>query len=197
MANERISMASTQQTSTSSQYSENIRIKPFEWDDWNAMWQLRAYQLAEAGIIIDVQPSLPDFSIPYDEENTSYPEIDMDRIDQAYLQGRGNFWIAWTGDQPLGHVGAQDFGSYIELRRMYVRKEFRRGGIGSLLVKALIDHCNAQKAEKIELWTAGDDLGRILYQKFGFREVTPMGDEFDYAKRAGEEIRMRLELCNK
>ncbi len=158
------------------------------------MWRLRACQLAEAGVFIEPQTSPPDFNLPYDESNPEYHEIDMERIDQAYLQGRGNFWIAWTGDEPLGYVGAQDFGDYIELRNMYVRLEFRQSGIGTQLVKALVEHCIAQKAERIELWTAGDGLGRILYKKFGFQQVTPTGVEFDYAKRAGEEIRMRLDL---
>ena len=74
--------------------------------------------------------------------------MDMERINVAYLTGRGNFWIAWIDDQPVGHVGAQDYGDFIELRRMYVRKEFRRLGIGSALVQALIDHCRKLGAIK-------------------------------------------------
>jgi len=70
--------------------------------------------------------------------------MDMERIDEAYLKARGNFWIAWVDDQPVGRIGAQDLGEYVELRRMYVRKEFRRPGIGSLLAQTLIElkmHC--------------------------------------------------------
>ncbi len=177
-----------------SETEAKILIKPFAWQDWDAMWRLRAYQLAEDGIIIDPTPGPPDFSIPYDESNPNYHEIDMDRIDQAYLKARGNFWIAWIGDQPLGHVGAQDYGEFIELRRMYVREEFRQRGIGTRLVKALIEHCIEKKVGRIELWTAGDGLGRLLYEKLGFREIEATGGEPEYAKRYGQEIRMRLEL---
>ena len=82
----------------------------------------------------------------------------------------------------------------MELRRMYVRHEFRQRGIGTLLVQALIAHCRAKGAARIELWTAGDGLGRLLYEKLGFRQVAPDGTEFDYAKRGDSEIRLRLAL---
>jgi GNAT superfamily N-acetyltransferase len=172
-------------------------IKPFQWQDWYAMWQLVAFQLAESGIIVDTIQGPPDFNIPYDETDPRYPEMDMGRIDEAYLKARGNFWIAWMDDQPLGHVGAQDYGDFIELRRMYVRKEFRQRGIGTLLVKTLIEHCVENNVGIIELWTAGDGLGRPLYEKLGFRKIEAMGGEPEYAKRGSHEIRMRLVLASK
>jgi GNAT superfamily N-acetyltransferase len=184
------------QRQISSKTEANISIKPFEWQDWNAMWQLNAYHLAEHGIIDDTIQGPPDFSLPYDETDRRYPEMDMERIDEAYLKARGNFWIAWKDDQPLGHVGAQDYGDFIELRRMYVRKEFRQRGIGTLLVKALIEHCIEKNVGIIELWTAGDGPGRPLYEKLGFRKIEAIGGEPEYAKRASHEIRMRLELTD-
>ena len=180
------------QTSTK---AVDILVRPFEWQDWYDMWKLRGYQLAEAGITeIDTIQGPPDFSIPYDETDPTYHEIDMDRIDEAYLKARGNFWIAWMGDQPLGHVGAQDYGDFIELRRMYVREEFRQRGIGTLLVKALMKHCIKKNVERIELWTDPDGLGRLLYEKLGFRKIEATGKEPEYAKRGSSEIRMCLKL---
>ena len=172
-----------------------ILVRPFEWRDWYAMWELNGYHLAEHGIILDdPDPGPPNFNLPYDESNPKYPEMDMDRIDEAYLKARGNFWIAWNGDQPLGFVGAQDCGDHIELRRMYVRAEYRRRGIGALLVQALIKHCKQQKVPKIKLWTAEDGLGRILYTKCGFRRVDLVGDEFNHRSALEGDIRMCLEL---
>jgi GNAT superfamily N-acetyltransferase len=175
----------------------NISVRAFEWPDWYAMWKLRAYQLAEDGIIIDdAAPDPPDFNLPYDESNPNYPEMDMERIDEAYLKGRGNFWIAWCGDQALGYVGAQDCGDYIELRRMYVRSEYRRQGIGTLLVQALIEHCNRQKVSAIKLWTAEDGLGHFLYAKCGFRQVALEGNELNHKRAIQGEFRMCLELAD-
>ena len=80
-------------------------------------------------------------------------------------------WIAWKNNQPVGHVGAQDMGDYIELRRMYVRKMYRRAGIGTQLVGMLIDHCRQHGIRFIKLWTDPDGPGRLLYKNFYFQEV--------------------------
>jgi GNAT superfamily N-acetyltransferase len=171
-----------------------ISVRPFEWKDWYDMWKLRAYHLAELGIIVDTIIGPPDCSLPYDESDRRYPEMDMERIDEAYLKARGNFWIAWMDDQPIGYVGAQDKGDHIELRRMYVRAEYRRRGIGTLLVQALIEHSKQQEASRVRLWTADDGLGRLLYAKCGFRQVELAGDELSHKRALEGEIRMCLEL---
>ncbi len=172
-----------------------IMIKPFEWQDWYAMWKLNVYHLAESGIIVDdAAQGPPNFALPYDESNPNYPEMDMERIDEAYLKGRGNFWLAWADDQPVGSVGAQDMGDYVELRRMYVRDEYRRRGIGTLLVQALIVHCKRQGASMIKLWTSDDGLGQFLYAKCGFRRVALQGDELGHKRALSGECRLCLEL---
>ncbi len=158
----------------------NILIRPFQRKDWMALWQLRSHQLAEEGIIIsDSLPAQPDLDSPY--------ETDFHRMDQVYQSGRGNFWLAWLNGKPVGHIGAEDKRTYIELRRMYVWKEYRRLGIGTQLVQTLINHCCEQKVGIIELWTAEQGPGRILYEKCGFQEALEVGNKDD-------EIRMRLVL---
>ncbi len=173
----------------------NIIIQPFEWKNWEAMWKLNTYHLIEHGVNIEEGPiTPPDFDLPYDETNSHYPEMDMERIDECYLKARGNFWIAWIEDQPLGYVGAQDMGDYIELRRMYVRKEYRRLGIGTLLVQALIEHCKNQQASVVKLWTSASGPGRFLYATLGFHRIELQGDEFKHKYALQGEIRMRLLL---
>ncbi len=172
-----------------------IVIKPFEWEDWYAMWQVQADHLAEGDIIVDVsEQGPPDFDLVYDETNPKYPEMDMERIDEAYLKGRGNFWLAWADGQPVGFVGAQDMGDFVELRRMYVRDPFRRLGIGSKLVQALIEHCRKQEVGVVKLWTDDEGPGRFLYARLGFRQVELEGDELSHFRALHGEIRMRLDL---
>ncbi len=173
---------------------ERITIKPFEWQDWNALWTLNGNELAEHGVFLDGPVTPPDFSIVYDETNPDYPEMDIERIDQCYLTGRGNFWIAWMDDQPVGCVGAQDRGDFVELRRMSVRKEFRRLGIGSILVRSLLDHSKVQKVCQIKLWTAVGGPGRFLYATLGFQQVPLQGDEVNHRFALNGEIRMSLDL---
>ncbi len=174
--------------------TDNVLARPFKWQDWESIWNLNTCQLAELGVILDAPITPPDFTLPYDESNPEYPEMDIERIDECYLKARGNFWIAWVDGEPAGNVGAQDMGEYIELRRMYVRKEYRRLGIGTLLVQALIDHCKKQKAYVIKLWTAADGPGRFLYATLGFRQVELQGEELQNRFALRGEIRMRLDL---
>lgn len=174
----------------------NILVRPFDWKDWEAMWKLNGYRLAEHGIVVEGPIPPPDFNLVYDETNPNYHEMDLERIDEAYLKARGNFWIAWMEDQPAGFVGGQDKGDYIELRNMYVREEYRRYGIGSLLVQALLDHCEKQKVGAVKLWTSNVGPGRFLYAKLGFRQVELNGDELNINYALSGEIRMRFDLMD-
>lgn len=170
----------------------SLTIQPFAWAHWPDLWRLRVCQLAEHGVHIDAAPAPPDPASPY--------EPDLHHIAEVYLMGTGNFWLAWWDEVPVGQIGAQDIGGGVELRRMYVRAEYRRRGIGARLIAGLVAHCSAQKQPVIELWTAADGLGRPLYEKLGFLIVDEPGQP--YKQRAAlyqsmpspNEIRMRLTL---
>lgn len=162
-------------------------VLAFRWQDWNALWLIRSQQLAEAGIQLDVPPERPDHTSPYEQ--------DYHRIDQVYLSGAGNFWLAWCQRIPVGHIGAQAFGDVVELRRLYVIPEHRRHGAGAALVRTLVAHCAAQKVRAIELWTAEGGPGRWLYEKLDFRIVGEPGREFRIINHPPDEIRMRLDLA--
>ncbi len=174
----------------------DIAVRPFAWSDWPGLWEMRAEELAHDGIFLAPE-QIPDG--PKDVQRGDY-EWDFHRMNEVYRSGAGNFWLAWWGDSPAGRVAAQDVGRFVELRRMYVRPQYRRRGIGTRLVKALIEHCAVRGVGRIELWTGKADLGRILYEKLGFREIG--GRREDYEDVAAitlyrpkeDEIRMRLDL---
>jgi GNAT superfamily N-acetyltransferase len=169
-----------------SNIEQSLSIRSFQWSDWNDLWQLRSTQLAERNITLETNPSQPDLSSPYEE--------DYHRIDQVYLTGRGNFWIAWVDKQPVGHIGAQDIDDHIELRRMYVRDEYRHCGIGTHLLQTLIEHCKSHQIPVIGLWTDEHGTGRSLYRKMGFREIEFAGKVPKFLTNTKNEIRMRLAL---
>jgi len=116
-------------------------------------------------------------------------------LDQVYQKGNGNFWIAMLGALPVGHIGAQDMETHIELRRMYVRKEYRKLGVGMQLVQTLIDHCCAKNVKTIEFWTDVQEPGRFLYEKLGFWEVeNKEAENRTIITNKNNEIRIRLVL---
>lgn len=163
----------------------HFTVLAFRRQDWNALWLVRSRQLAEAGIRVDVLPERPDHTSPYEQ--------DYHWMDQVYLSGAGNFWLAWHQQIPVGHIGAQALGDAVELRRLYVIPEYRRHGVGAALVQTLVNHCAAQQVTAIELWTAASGPGHRLYEKLGFRIVGEPGREFRAATFRPGEIRMRLD----
>jgi GNAT superfamily N-acetyltransferase len=178
----------------------SVVIRPFAWDDWPALWAVRRAQLAELGVVLG-STAVPERPEPGALDSDDEHEPDLSHIDRAYLCGAGNFWLAWYNDRAVGYVGGQEISDgAIELRRMYVNAACRRLGIGTALVRALIDHSRAQGVHTIELWTAASGPGRWPYQALGFRETGGPGVEFeDVTARTGytpgpDEIRMRLDL---
>jgi GNAT superfamily N-acetyltransferase len=174
---------------------EPILVKPFQWEHWIPLNQLLSSHLAEDGIVIEYIAEEPEDTPP------GSADWDLDHIYQVYLSGSGGFWLAWYGNIPIGHIGAEDLGGVIELRRMYVKAEYRRRGAGTKLVQALIKHCADKGVRAIELGTAENGPGRFLYEKLGFCRIDRPGPEFEnvvdsteYSPGTGE-IRMRLNLA--
>jgi GNAT superfamily N-acetyltransferase len=176
-----------------------VAIAPFTWDAWSALWAVRRLQLVEEGVPADAV-LIPDRPQPGVEE---VYEWDFHNIDEVYLRGAGQFWIARYADRPVGYVGGQDLGGVVELRRMYVNAPYRRRGVGTALVQALIERSRAHAIPAIELWTGPDGPGRKLYQTLGFRVTGGPGAEFADVIRLTRdtpddgEIRMRLDLYSK
>ena len=98
--------------------------------------------------------------------------FDIDDIESAYVRPRGNhFWVAQIGDEVVGMIGVQaheaDCG---EIRRLRVRGDHRRKGIGSALVETALRFCQEKGYLKIQLDTFVEREAAIrLFEKFRFR----------------------------
>ena len=98
---------------------------------------------------------------------------DIDDIEWAYMKPSGNhFWVAQTATgEVVGMIGVQaheeDCG---EIRRLRVRSDHRRKGIGSALVETALRFCQEKGYLKIQLDTFVDREAAIrLFEKFRFR----------------------------
>jgi ribosomal protein S18 acetylase RimI-like enzyme len=87
------------------------------------------------------------------------------------------FFVLRQDDTPAGCGGIQLFGSdYGELKRMYVRPQFRGLGFGKLLVDHLADHARAHGVGLLRLETGIHQTTAIrLYERMGFQRIPPFG----------------------
>jgi len=174
-----------------------IQVMPYDPSRWSDLWAIRYAQLAEHGIVF-ANPVAPPIDGPFTDDD---PEYDYYRMQDIYLSGAGNFWLAYLDNAPAGHIGAQDINCQIELRRMFVAAPYRRLGVGSALVSTLIEHAAGHFVDYIELWTESQGVGEQLYRHSGFTIVPEPSSAFTdvlaqtrYAP-GQNEVRMQLRVA--
>jgi GNAT superfamily N-acetyltransferase len=98
---------------------------------------------------------------------------DMDDIEAAYMKRPGNhFWVAEaSGGIIAGVIGVQHYEDGVgEIRRLRVRRDFRRRGIGAALVETALAFCHQHNYLKVTLDTFMErEPAMKLFEKFHFR----------------------------
>ena len=96
-----------------------------------------------------------------------------------YAAPQGGLLLAFV-DGDLAGCGAfrplpdADYANACEMKRLYVRRAFRRFGLGRLLAQALIDRATQAGYSAMLLDTLDDmEAARGLYETLGFVEVPP------------------------
>ena len=98
-------------------------------------------------------------------------------VEQLIEQGVA-FFVLRENNTPAGCGGIQLFGTaYGELKRMYVRQQFRGLGFGKLLLNHLADYARAQGVGLLRLETGIHQAAAIrLYERTGFQRIPPFGE---------------------
>lgn len=98
---------------------------------------------------------------------------DVANIQAAYMKTAGNhFWVAESNDgQIIGTIGVQHHDEGVgEIRRLRVRPDHRRRGIGAALLEAALKFCQERAYLKVTLDTFMDrDSAIRLFERFRFR----------------------------
>src|SRR5215470_3826741 len=106
-------------------------------------------------------------------------EAELAALPPMYAAPEGIVLLA-TVDGALAGCGAVraladvDYPNACEMKRLYVRRAFRRFGLGRQIAQALIDHAAGAGYSSMLLDTLDDmEAARELYTSLGFAEIPP------------------------
>ncbi|MBI3370003.1 MAG: GNAT family N-acetyltransferase [Burkholderiales bacterium] len=106
-------------------------------------------------------------------------EDELAGLPGEYAAPQGALLLAYVDDE-LAACGAMrpladvDYANACEMKRLYVRKAFRRFGLGRLVTQALIDRATEAGYSAMLLDTLDDmEAARGLYESLGFSEIPP------------------------
>ncbi len=111
-----------------------------------------------------------------------YPSESRHGYSVEKLLGEGvAFFVVREDGVAAGCGGIQLFGTdYGELKRMYIRPEFRGIGLGKLMLNQLADYASHRRVSLLRLETGIYQKEAIgLYEGYGFRRIPPFGPYVD------------------
>ncbi|MEO8557604.1 MAG: GNAT family N-acetyltransferase [Rhodospirillales bacterium] len=106
-------------------------------------------------------------------------EQEMATFPAKYAPPTGALILATVDDQPAGAVALwQQAPSICEMKRLYVRPEFRGHELGRKLAEAIVAEGKSLGYRAMRLDTFKDSMARAkaLYERMGFVEVEPYYD---------------------
>ena len=97
---------------------------------------------------------------------------------EKLIQQKVAFFVMRQDGVPAGCGGVQLFGrDYGEVKRMYVRPQFRGLGLAKLMLHRLAEYAVAQGVSILRLETGIYQTEAIgLYERWGFQRIPPFGD---------------------
>ena len=96
-----------------------------------------------------------------------------------YSEPRGALLLALVDGEIAGCCGLRaldsvDYPNAAEMKRLYVRKAFRRFGLGRQLAEAMLDMARMAGYQSVLLDTLDDmESARALYAELGFEDIPP------------------------
>jgi ribosomal protein S18 acetylase RimI-like enzyme len=108
------------------------------------------------------------------------------------------FFVTRVDGIPAGCGGVKLFQNigddeYGEIKRMYVRPQFRGMGLSRLMLNHLADYTRQHGIPLLRLETGIYQTEAIgLYESFGFRRISPFGEYFDDPVSLCYEIRLEM-----
>ncbi|MES2364178.1 MAG: GNAT family N-acetyltransferase [Pseudomonadota bacterium] len=106
-------------------------------------------------------------------------EAELNNLPTVYAEPRGALLLAFVDGQLAGCCAMRpqdsvDYPNACEMKRLYVRKAFRRFGLGRQLAEAIMDAARVAGYHHLLLDTLNDmESARALYEDLGFENIPP------------------------
>jgi putative acetyltransferase len=116
-----------------------------------------------------------------EDMNATSPAESVHALDVSDLKEPSvTFWSSWEGEQLLGCVALKALTSeHGELKSMRTTTLARKKGVGSTMLRHVLEHARQQGMTKISLETGSMTYfapARALYEKHGFEYCDPFAD---------------------
>jgi GNAT superfamily N-acetyltransferase len=119
-------------------------------------------------------------------------EKELAELPGDYVPPAGRLFLAMAGDQTAGCVALRKIAAGIcEMKRLYVRPEFRGTGLGHTLIETIIKAAREIGYQRMRLDTLPGKMDRAIamYRSLGFQEIEPY-----YTSPVQSTLFMDLEL---
>lgn len=111
-------------------------------------------------------------SLPFDLDFQDF-DAELADIGHHYAPPRGRLYLAWEGHHPAGCVAVRDLGKGVcEMKRLYVRPEFRGRHLGRALAETVIEAAREIGYGCMRLDTVPEmKRANALYAALGFKPI--------------------------
>jgi GNAT superfamily N-acetyltransferase len=106
-------------------------------------------------------------------------EDELKNLPGKYAAPSGRLFLAYADGELAGCIALRSLGDDVcEMKRLFVRGEFRGRQIGRSLIERLIDDARKIGYRRMRLDTFPPKMGKAvqLYEAYGFREIPPYYD---------------------